>query len=621
MILADIRAGYGVALIEPHDLTAKVLAGIPDERLPDVVYLDMTDLQSVFSVNLFAVDDPTDMNEVARAASFVMHLFERVWNIGTHTPQLAQVLRNVTRTCIEAGLTFAEIPLLLWDETVREKALAQVTTSQTRLFWEQYNRKSPRERSDLVSSTMNKADAYLNDPLIANLVSQAKTSIDFRKLMDEGKILLVNMPRQYEELSRFVGSLLIGKLLMAAFSRLDIPEQERRQFYLYVDEFQHFCSSEFRNFLEESRKVRVSTTIAHQSLSQLPEEHRMAATGASSMIVFRVLGDESKLFARSYDATPEQVQVGLEPLRVPVNDIITHLVRRGHQDERVARYAQTSLTAFEHFVQRPTVPKEWYATYDKGVNGSLMLTDKQVQEGRKMLNQTLYGCMSDATADHTIPMLAIYLLACSQRNGMEMVFSPYVKRFNHGLLFGPYSLDGFTPEAVRFGKANFTDPQRSARYIAAVAKYAKKEKWMAEAVVAMLTELRYVMTVLSQSPVLVDTGQLVPKYQLRSYQDQENAIANDLSVLPPYTAKVRLVSGEHTIATRPPPPLLPEQEVKARITTIKERMQLLGITKPYREVAQEIRERQDALRQRPPDTPPPTHTNRRRFRPRPPTDA
>jgi hypothetical protein len=98
--------------------------------------------------------------------------------------------------------------------------------------------------------------------------------------------------------------------------------------------------------------------------------------------------------------------VGLEPLRVPVNDIITHLVRRGHQDDRVARFAQTSLTAFEHFVQRPTVSKEWYATYDKGVNGSLMLTDMQVQEGRKLLNQMLYGCMSEATADRAIPMLA-----------------------------------------------------------------------------------------------------------------------------------------------------------------------------------------------------------------------
>jgi hypothetical protein len=116
MILTDISQGYGVCLIEPHgDLTKTVLSRIPENRRKDVILLDMMDSDYPFGLNLFQCDNPTDMNEAAKAANFVMHVFEKVWHVGTSTPQLSQVLRNVTRTLSEnPGTTFAEIPLLLW---------------------------------------------------------------------------------------------------------------------------------------------------------------------------------------------------------------------------------------------------------------------------------------------------------------------------------------------------------------------------------------------------------------------------------------------------------------------------------------------------------------------------
>jgi Type IV secretory system Conjugative DNA transfer len=218
---------------------------MPEERLKDVLYLDLTDSTCSFGLNFFECPTGADDSEAAIIASFVMHVFEKVWAVGPETPRLAQVLRNTTRVLIEnPGVgTFSEIPLLLWDDGVREKLVRRVTNTQTKLFWQQYNKKTPRDREELTASTMNKVDAYLNEPLIARIVSQSASTIDFRRIMDEGKILLVNLSPQLEEASRLIGAVVIGRLLMAAFSRKDTPEEKRRPFLLYCDEFQRFGSS------------------------------------------------------------------------------------------------------------------------------------------------------------------------------------------------------------------------------------------------------------------------------------------------------------------------------------------------------------------------------------------
>jgi hypothetical protein len=164
MILSDIKQGLPLCLVEPHgDLTRQVIAAMPEERLEDVMYLDITDSQSAFGLNFFECPSGADLTEVAKVASFVMHVFEKVWAVGPETPRLAQVLRNTTRLLIEnPGMTFTEIPLLLWDDGVREKLVRRVTNTQTKLFWSQYNRRSPRDREELTASKINKIDIYLN---------------------------------------------------------------------------------------------------------------------------------------------------------------------------------------------------------------------------------------------------------------------------------------------------------------------------------------------------------------------------------------------------------------------------------------------------------------------------
>ena len=442
--------------------------------------------------------------------------------------------------------------------------------------------------------------------------------------MDESKILLIQLSPQLEEVSRLLGAAIIGRLLMAAFSRAELEEEDRVQCNFYVDEFQRFATSDWRTFLEEARKFNVPITFAHQAISQLDESLQTAATGAGTIVSFRVSGEDARVLSRSYNSEPQPVQDGFEPQRAPVADVLSHLLSRGHNDAKVASFAQRYLQNLEHFVKTPSSPavayvKEWNAAYHNGGDTALILYDKHVQEGRKLINQTLYTCMSEANPDLAIPMLAIYLLAVAQRDGRESVFSPHINDMNHGFLFGPYSLHDFAPSAAKFGKPDFTQPQNAARYIASVVKYRKKDKLKAEAVVSLLTELRYTIRVLAHNPILVDTGQQVPRYKLRTFADQQNAIANDLSQQENYTARVKTLTGEYTIRTNPLSTQLTEAQLNERIEDIKRRMREQGLCRPAQEVEEEVRLRHEQLRQRN-DAPPPSHTtgtNRRRYRPRP----
>jgi hypothetical protein len=610
MILSDIRLNRGICLIEPYgDLTKHVIAAMPEARLKDAVYLDITDSSSSFGLNFFECPAGADLTEVAKIASFVMHVFEKVWQVGPETPRLAQVLRNTTRLLIEnPGMTFAEIPLLLWEDGVREKLVRRVRNTQTRLFWSQYNKRQPRDREELTASTINKVDAYLNEPLIARIVSQSASTIDFRRIMDEGKILLVNLSPQLEEASRLLGATIIGRLLMAAFSRADTPERNRRPFLLYCDEFQRFATSDFAVFLAEARKFKIGTTISNQTLEQLDDLNRATALQAGTLVVMRVSGSDSKDLAPSFDATPTLQLVGEEPIRATPADPLSHLVRHGSPNTVVAKFTAEYLMPLDSLLRQ-------YANSPHLCNlGCAPVLPALVIEGQRQLNACIARCMREGTAAIDIPGLALFVLG-----GASAADSTYV--FYHDRLFsmGYVPLVGLSSDANVVGRADFLSSETRAmdflRQCARTSFFEWRETVDTRvfAFVRMLKSLRATLAVLAKAPILTDTGLFQPKYQLRTYQDQENLVANELSQLPNYTAKARLLSGEHTIKTHPAPALVSEQEVEARIQAIKERMLLQGYTTPAREVEEEVAKRHEALRARPPDdTPPPLHTNRRR---------
>jgi predicted CopG family antitoxin len=221
-------------------------------------------------------------------------------------------------------------------------------------YWEEYERKPQRERGIYLESFLNKVGAFIDEPMIRNIFGQSKTTLDFRHIMDTGKILLVKLSPEYEEASRLVAATILSKILLAAFSRSAVPEHKRRQFSLYCDEFQRYASSDMATLISEARKFKIATTLAHQTLSQLDEANRTAAAAAGNLIVFRVSGEDGKTLAPSFDSTPQQVVIGFESERASVSDVISHLIKRGHNDPRVVRFAQVYLQNLEDLIHKIT---------------------------------------------------------------------------------------------------------------------------------------------------------------------------------------------------------------------------------------------------------------------------
>jgi hypothetical protein len=620
MILSDISNNRGIGLIEPHgDLVRNVLAAMPEERLKDVIYLDITDSISSLGLNFFECSAGADLTEVAKIASFVMHTFEKIWSVGTETPRLAQVLRNTTRLLIEnPGIgTFAEIPLLLWEDGVREKLVRRVTNTQTKLFWAQYNRKTPRDREELTASTINKVDAYLNEPLIARIVSQSASTIDFRRIMDEGKILLVNLSPQLEEASRLIAAVLIGRLLLAAFSRADTPYDLRRPFMIYADEYQRYATSDFATFLAEARKFKIGTTISNQTLEQLDDDNRATALQAGTLGVFRVSGEDSKFIAPSFDTTPTQTIVGEEPIRATPADPLSHLVRHGSPNTIVAKFTAEYLMPLESLL-RETASSTHLCNL-----GCAFVLPAHLIEGHRQLNEAFATCMRERRSEVFLPPWALFILGGCANSDITYLYFKHMRRE-----MGYVPIVGFWSAVNPYGRPAFlasdatgADDLAFLRHMAKTSIFDSRATVEARvsAFIRMHTALRQTLAVLAKDPILVDTGQFQPKYQLRTYQDQENLVANELSQLGNYTAKVRLLSGEHTIRTNPAPKLVSEPEVEARIRAIKERMLRDGVTLPAAAIEEQVRKRHELLRQRPPDVPPSTPTNARRGRVRPPS--
>jgi hypothetical protein len=609
LILQDIRQGFGVCLIEPHgDLTKAVLAGMPSNRLTDVIYLGVEDMDFPFGLNLFECPLPRSLRNMAATASFIFHVFAKVWGAGVDTPRLMQNLRAVTRTLIEnPGTTFSEIPLLYSSDTVRARMVDNLSNLSIVSYWEDYERKSQRDRDIYLESTTNKVNSFLDEPMIRNIVSQAKTTIDFRAIMDSGKILLVKLSPQFEEASLLIGAILIGKLLMTAFSRTDTPEGNRRQFNLYCDEFQRFATPDFATLISEARKFKIATTLSHQTLGQLDEANMAAALAAGNLIVFRVSGEDGKALAKSFDTTPTKEIIGEEPIRSPVSDVISHLVKRGHNDTRVTKFAQTYLKNLENFVSRPphvgiipTTPANMRSDY--AWQGIVLFHHGTIATARELLNQSLYRSMAERTTRFLIPPLALYMLAVAQQDRSELVFDPYLNLdWPDHYLLGFQNVRGATAEI--FGDPYFVSDEFAHKFISSrlqknlfgkVTSDSQREMDAAKRLVAMITELRYTMATLANHPILVDTGQYQPRYQNRTYQDMENQIARDLTQQPNFQARVKLLSGEHTIQTKNFPSLLTGTLLQARIAQIQAQTRRT-YCKPRQTVETEIRERQERL--------------------------
>lgn len=302
MTIGDIVAGRGVGVIDPHgEFVEALLDYIPRSRINDVIYVNPADLDWPVAFNVLEKVSPEHRHLVA---SGVVGVFKKIW-ADSWGPRLEYVLRNGILALMEyEGSTLLGIMRILIDKEFRKGVITRVKDPTVRTFWvEEYTKYPDRFQAEAVAPIQNKVGQFLSSPLIRNIVGQTTTAFNIRDVIDDGKILLMNLSkgRIGEDASALLGAMMVTKLQLAAMSRVDVPEEARRDFYLYVDEFQNFATESFANILSEARKYRLDLTLAHQYITQLPEEVRDAAFGnVGTLVSFRIGADDAEFLEREF---------------------------------------------------------------------------------------------------------------------------------------------------------------------------------------------------------------------------------------------------------------------------------------------------------------------------------
>ena len=290
MIIEDIRAGRGVAVVDPHgDLAEKIIQYIPEERIKDVVYFNPSDIDFPIAFNLVEQVEPHLRHLVA---SGLIGVFQKLW-ADSWGPRLEYILRNAILAILDfPGSTLLGVVRMLSDKDYRKKVVSNIKDPVVKSFWEkEFSSYADKFASEAVSPIQNKVGQFLSSSFMRNIVGQVKSSIDIREIMDGGKILIMNLSkgRIGEDNSALLGAMMITKIQLAAMSRVDIEEKDRKDFYLYIDEFQNFSTESFANILSEARKYRLNLIMAHQYIEQLNERVKPAVFGnVGTIIVFRV---------------------------------------------------------------------------------------------------------------------------------------------------------------------------------------------------------------------------------------------------------------------------------------------------------------------------------------------
>ncbi|WP_051052552.1 type IV secretory system conjugative DNA transfer family protein [Bradyrhizobium liaoningense] len=311
MALQDIERGCGLALIDPHgDLVERIAAQVPTRRKSDVIYLNASDPSQPYGYNpLRHVRE----DRIALAASGFIEVFKKMWPEAWGV-RMEHILRNVLMALLEQPhATMHDVLRILSDRKARAEIARHLQNETVRNFFlNEFERFSFGYRADGTAPIQNKVGAFLADPVLNRILTAAKHDLHVRQIMDEGRVLLVNLAkgRIGEDSSSLLGGLLVTTLGLAAFSRAELPEHERRDFYVYVDEFQNFTTLAMANMFSELRKYRVGFTVAHQYLYQLQPDVRHAVLGnAGTIISFRVGSEDATYLAREFQARFNEVDL------------------------------------------------------------------------------------------------------------------------------------------------------------------------------------------------------------------------------------------------------------------------------------------------------------------------
>ncbi|MBI4138968.1 type IV secretion system DNA-binding domain-containing protein [Candidatus Uhrbacteria bacterium] len=310
MVLSDILAGHGVCFIDPHGDTAeRLLDYIPSHRINDVVYFNPADQDFPVGFNILEVEREEQKHLVA---SGLMGVFKKIWP-DVWSPRMEYILLNCVLALLDyPGSTLLGISRLLVDQEYRKRVVVKIQNPIVKTFWvTEFASWSEKYATEAIAPILNKVGQFLSASIIRNIVAQVKSTINPRQIMDEGKIFIVNLSKGKigEDNMRLLGGMVITKLQLAAMERVDIKnEEERRDFYLFVDEFQNFANESFASILSEARKYRLNLIIAHQFIGQLTAKGDMLVRDAifgnvGTIIVMRIGGEDAVFLENEFTPT------------------------------------------------------------------------------------------------------------------------------------------------------------------------------------------------------------------------------------------------------------------------------------------------------------------------------
>ena len=307
MAIQDIRNGKGVCYVDPHGEGAeKMLKAIPPERINDVVYFNPADGEFPVAFNILESVDEDKKNLVA---SGMMGVFKKIWP-DVWSPRMEYILSNTILALLDyPGSTMLGVNRMMFDKDYRKRVYPKIKDPVVKSFWvNEFDKWEDKFRKEAVAAIQNKVGQFLSSRVIRHIVGQPKSTIDMREIMDNQKILIVNLSkgRIGEDAMRLLGGMIVTKIQLGAMGRVDMPEEDRKDFYLYVDEFQNFATESFANILSEARKYHLNLILAHQYINQLVFDGNSVVRDAvfgnvGTLICFRVGADDAEFLEKEFE--------------------------------------------------------------------------------------------------------------------------------------------------------------------------------------------------------------------------------------------------------------------------------------------------------------------------------
>ncbi|MES2059991.1 MAG: type IV secretion system DNA-binding domain-containing protein [Patescibacteria group bacterium] len=305
LAIQDIQENRGCIFIDPHGKTADLLLDyVPESRINDVLYFAPFDLDYPISFNVME-DVGADKRHLV--ANGLMSAFKKIW-VDAWSARMEYILNNILLALLEyPDSTLIGVNRMLADEDYRKKVVAYVTDPSVKAFWvDEFAKYGPKYMQEAGAAIQNKIGQFISNPLIRNIIGQPKSTFDIRQMIDDRKIIIINLSkgRVGESNANLLGSMMITKIYLAAMSRADLPEVELNKLpnaYLYVDEFQNFANESFADILSEARKYKLNLTVAHQYIEQMTDEVRAAVFGnVGTMVAFRVGAFDAEVLEKEF---------------------------------------------------------------------------------------------------------------------------------------------------------------------------------------------------------------------------------------------------------------------------------------------------------------------------------